>query len=117
MSKPDFFLNGMELRDYLAAHAPAIPEWFRLASNERCPPAPSVPAYFDTAQRAEFVSLKDGQLWPDQARAEVREFYEVWRAQKDVQDLWRNHMRERKFFAWRYHYADQMMAARLAGEG
>lgn len=37
MSKPDFILNGMELRDYLAAHAPAAPDWFRNPEGQKIP--------------------------------------------------------------------------------
>lgn len=103
----------MNDRDYFAAHAPLpIPDWFKGEPGNNMPLIPDVPASWGAAQSAEFVDLKEGRGLIVNAAPEVADFYARWLVAKNKQNVWRDQMRERKYFAWRWYYADQMIASR-----
>jgi hypothetical protein len=74
---------GMTLRDYFAAHAPAVPDWFK---HEPTSPMPHIVAGNET----------------------MREHVES----KMIYNAWVNEQKAFKFFAWRTFYADAMLAER-----
>jgi hypothetical protein len=98
---------GMSLRQYYAAHAPAVPDWFKYNHDER-PPSPHLSELtFDQAvQFKMWMSLRPPKEPLDPA---VKDFIERKKSSKEELDEWRDRMREAKFFAWRWHYADMMM--------
>lgn len=104
--KPVPKYSDMTMRQYYAAHAPAVPDWFRLETDEKPPILPMLPEDFTTSERNDFELMKSSAPAPWSVR--VSEFYDTWLAAKRELEAWRNQMRERKFFAWRWHYADMM---------
>lgn len=76
--------KGMTLRDYFAAHAPDVPDWFKHAA-----PTP-IPLVSDAAVVGDAAHYK--------AKAE--------------RNNWIDEQKAAKFFAWRGFYADCMVAER-----
>lgn len=106
-------MNDRDLRDYFAAHAPLpVPDWFKGESGKAMPTVPDAPSYWNAAQAAQFSDLKQGIGLVSHAAREVAEFYAIYLAAKARHAAWRDEQREKKYFAWRWHYADQMMANR-----
>jgi hypothetical protein len=107
----------MNDRDYFAAHAPLpIPDWFKGEYSGDMPAIPDVPAHWSALQSAQFSDLKEGISMIANASREVAEFYSIWLDAKGKHAAWRDRQREKKYFSWRWHYADQMMASRKANE-
>lgn len=102
--------SGMSMRQYYAAHAPAAPDWFRFETDNLPPTVPSVPQGWDTEQRAEFLMIKEGSIDEACAKLEVREFWRIYSPARAKLEVWRMDMRKRKFFAWRWFFADMMIA-------
>lgn len=100
---------GMDMRQYYAAHAPAVPDWFRLEREGSMPAVRPTPDSFSDDERAQLVLLYNGTLRKDAASVEVVDFWMAQSQEKFALDAWRNKMREKKFFAWRWHYADMMI--------
>lgn len=98
-----------EIRRYYAAHAPAAPEWFRLKTGDIPPKIPAVPDNWDTAERAEFAMIKEGTLQPAAACDDVQVFWNRFEPARLRAEAWRDEMRQKKFFAWRWYYADMML--------
>lgn len=106
-------MNDRDLRDYFAAHAPLpIPDWFKGDPGNNMPLIPDVPTHFGAAQASQFVDLKHGVGLVAHASPEVAEFYSRWLIAKNKQSVWKDQQREKKYFAWRWYYANQMMASR-----
>lgn len=76
---------GMSLRQYYAAHAPMVPEWFGIQPPDD-DPKPTLPR--------EIPMGDNGQNY-----IEGKENYEAWLRRQ----------RERRYFAWRWRYADMML--------
>lgn len=104
-------LGGMTLRQWYAAHAPAVPEWFRLRDDGDWPKVPSVPDEWGPVERGEFSMIKDGSMLPAAACDDVQVFWRRYEPSRARFEAWRNKMKARKFFAWRWYYADQMIAS------
>jgi len=103
----------MNDRDYFAAHAPyQIPEWFRFDAGNNMPRVPDAPSHWGAAQSTEFLDLKEERSRVVDVSMEVAEFYARWLEARGKHAAWRDQMRERKYFAWRWYYADQMIANR-----
>lgn len=81
-------VGGMTLRDYFAAHAPEMPEWFKIPPTRPMPPMEFMPDDFDSD-------------------------FEVKQAKQHRQE-WRDEQAAAALFAWRWHYADMMVRGREA---
>lgn len=103
----------MNDRDYFAMHAPmSIPDWFKGEYSGDMPRIPDAPSHWGAAEAAQLSDLKAGIGFVSTARQEVAEFFALYLAARDKQNAWRDRQRERKYFAWRWYYADMMIAAR-----
>lgn len=102
-------VDGMSLRQWYAAHAPAVPEWFRCEFDELVPKVPPVPIHWTAELRSDFALLREGGIEAAGAHEDVREFWKLYEPARARLDAWRNRMREKKFFKWRWHYADMML--------
>lgn len=130
---------GMTLRDWFASHAPAeIPKWFEVEAD----PLPAKPdpqafgfggEHLRAAQQwmrddagadlISFMPSHDGlrmpksmhwDPYPQSLIEQCRQFQAACRAwSQTVADQQRNHQ-VKKYFAWRWYYAQQMLAARAA---
>jgi len=101
----------MTLRDYFAARAPSAPDWFKHKATSSRPVIPAPPVALTTEQRADLGFANDEG--DDYALDPVvrRDIAERQAAEQELQ-RWREEQREAKFFAWRWHYADMMLAER-----
>jgi hypothetical protein len=118
--------DGMSLREYFAAHAPAVPDWFEpFAGNE-----PSIPSKLDRAEAMPqvpgFAALSQdhrnylmawatsgGDHWD--APEDVEVFTEAaWKLieqrEAEIREA-KQRLAAQRFFRWRWYYADQMLAA------
>lgn len=77
-------VNAQSTLDYFAATAPKAPDWFKFQ--------PTTP----------YPYASDGTDPESPEAAQV----------KAARAAWVREQQEKKFFAWRWHYANQMMAAR-----
>jgi hypothetical protein len=122
---PTLLLSPLaSLRDYFAAHAPEVPPWFRWA---KLPAGLSItdalknqPGYLsltaDDLQRLRTADDGDGAFYvedlPERLRAIAAGANEAaaasWRARSEAEEK----LRAERFFAWRWYYADQMLATR-----
>lgn len=102
---------GMSMRQWYAAHAPAVPEWFRLKDDGDWPKVPAVPKEWGTVERAEFAMIKEGSLEVCAACDDVQVFWHRYEPARARLEAWRDRMKARKFFAWRWFFADQMIAS------
>lgn len=103
----------MTLRQWYAAHAPNVPEWFRLKNEDMPPKIPPVPDNWNTAERAEFAMIKEGSLLPTAASDDVQVFWRRYEPALARAEAWREEKRQKKFFAWRWHYADMMLQTEM----
>jgi hypothetical protein len=101
--------EGMSMRQWYAAHAPAVPEWFRLKDDGDWPKVPSVPDEWGPVERGEFSMIKDGSMLPAAACDDVQVFWRRYEPARVRAEAWRQEMRQKKFFAWRWFYADMML--------
>lgn len=106
---------GMSLRQMYAMNAPQAPDWFRFEPENTQPGVPPVPQKWGAEQRAEFAYIKDGSLDIGAALPEVREFWRSYGPAREKLEAWRLDMRSRKFFAWRWFYADMMLETERGG--
>lgn len=99
--------RGLTVREYYAANAPAVPDWYQ---PERKTPSPAMPlAQWEhhSNEQMEFNSLRNGTR--STAAPEVLEFHEKWKEWEKLMDRWADQSTEERFFAWRWHYADMMI--------
>jgi hypothetical protein len=117
-------ISGMTLRDYFAAHAPEVPEWFKFAT----PPLPTplhysvaltmVPGYRDLYDRDRNTLrtwMSDGSYDIEPPLQAIGDAAHRLIAERNLQ--MQEAMRANaagRFFAWRWYYADQMLAGRSA---
>lgn len=101
--------EGLSLRQWYATHAPDVPQWFRLDTEDLPPKVPAVPENWDAAERAEFAMIKEGTLPMEAACDDVQIFWRRYEPARVRAEAWREEMRQKKFFAWRWHYADMML--------
>jgi len=96
----------MSTRDFFAAHAPDVPDWFKYEAKTNRPVMPAVPDSFTSEQRQALDNFVCHETCHDRF---VSQFVRRRQEAKAAQEAWRDACREKKFFAWRWHYADQMM--------
>jgi len=99
-------------REYFAAHAPAMPEWFKQQSEEPAPVVPST-CVLTVDQRHEYYKVKAEEHQGEISAAVLAFINTEWTAKK-VAAEWAMVQRAKSFFAWRRYYAD-MMIQTLAG--
>ena len=96
---------GMSLRDHFATHAPLVQEEVEQGSGEEGPPTWfDFPAY-DGPMQPQYKSPYALEQMCDEEKKKYDNEDAAWR--KAVND----HLR-RRFFAWRWYYADQMLKER-----
>lgn len=120
--------QGMSLRDYFAAHAPPMPDWFNVAWE----PGPDRPEIIDRSPFLQIPRLREAvyawrKAWhvpaspphkltaigeTDQERAWLEEYEKWWDQYFDACEERRNRHERDRYFAWRFRYADQMLRAR-----
>lgn len=109
--------EGMDLLDYFAARAPVeIPDWFE-GPKVPDPVQPSIPREIDDPNTESWLRGLAFDLWgayqQEDPRRQIaiafeRDVYR-WRRQKEAT---RKLRAGKRFFAWRYAYAEGMLAAR-----
>lgn len=102
----------MNTRDYFAAHAPAVPDWFEYVDAVTLWTLPAVPTHWTPAQRKQWEGYGD-YLEDKDCSPEVLAFAQEWTRLNDLirvenPQLIRENA-DGRFFAWRYYYADRMM--------
>lgn len=105
---PDHIDDTQRRRDYFAAHAPTdIPAWFRTEH----PPAPIFPKPADLSEkhRRQWEGLGEW-LEPHEVDPEVIVFRDLYHEALKAKDAYDAACAAATFFAWRWHYADQMIA-------
>lgn len=122
---------GMSLREYLAAHAPDMPVWFNMPYE----PQPSRPSIIDgdhlsnprireaclawrRSSQRDNVPAHDLAL-AGETEAEkkfLRDYQAQFEAYAEACEDRRIRHDRKRYFAWRWHYADAMIAARKAGQ-
>lgn len=99
---------GMSLREWYATHAPQCPEWFKHEPESPCPFVPK-PDRLKTSQRDELGLLG---IWLD--ASQVDPAVAAFARERDIAESekrrWINQQKEKKFFAWRWYYAEMMIA-------
>lgn len=100
--------DGMTLRTYLAAHAPAqVPEWFQIEPLPR-PEIPQVIADLDPGQRTMAQTCVDQQWEPDDAlRPAVEALKNYYRGMA----AWKQQEALRRVAAWPWAWADATLKA------
>jgi hypothetical protein len=117
-------VQGMTLRDYFAANAPAMPDdWpaIALACDVPRPKAVDVAASNERLRRAIADYRRDpcfdleecGET--DAERAELRAFSTAQDAYHDAVREWQQRNRFARLTSWRWAYADAMLRARKGG--
>lgn len=104
---------GMTLRDYFAAKAPTVPDWFKHEATKPRPVLPDVPAHFTAKERDELSQMSENLVNIIGSKSlAVESFWDHLGDVKREIDAWRNEQRELKFFKWSWYYADMMLAER-----
>lgn len=97
-----------ERRDYFAAHAPAdIPAWFQFDTG----PKPVLPHPGALSGKHAKQWGVDGWLDESDVDPEVLAFRERYHAAFKATDQYEAGHAQARFIAWRWHYADMMLAA------
>jgi hypothetical protein len=101
-----FNAQGMTLRDYFAAKAPKVPKWFEADK-------PKTPRNFSSMSK----SIKDKydsehSEWFDRPTEEERKEVNLWEESWTQYKKLDNEYPAKRFFAWRWYYADQMLKDR-----
>lgn len=99
--------QGMSLRDWFAGHAPDAPEWFDFDFGEAEPKAPeSVGSW--AAHGDEITSHRKGT----DGYEKVVEYRKKEAFYREAEKAWRRRRELARLSAWRFSYADAMLAAR-----
>lgn len=117
--------HGMTLRDWYATYAPEAPDWFVDSSVEQAPSRINPALYVQTLPGYKSLSkearsslgawMRDGTWDLEGAEAVLANEATEAATRRDI-DIARIERSNaaRRFFAWRWHYADQMLAGRTA---
>lgn len=91
-------VDGMTLRDYFAAHAPADPQsWFQPAMPDK-PKAPG-------PKPVEFTTYNESKL-----QVEVSPAAKKWRELQDAYDAWGAEYQRQLCIQWPYAWADAVLS-------
>lgn len=120
--QPDGYM-GLSARDYFAARAPAdIPDWFQIENDTPMPKRLDRRAALHEVAPELEVEVRNSILnWMSDpcfdmdvaARQEIgdRAFAAMENREAEI-SAWLNRRQARRYFAWRWHYADQMLLER-----
>lgn len=118
--------SGMSLRSYFAAHAPAVPEWFEPFTGKE----PSIPPQLQRLEAlqslASFAALPEEDVeyvtrWCDadgswnlapRLHYLITESWDLIEAREIEIRRVKGLIHQTRFFKWRWHYADMMLATR-----
>lgn len=108
---------GMCMREYYAAHAPEVPDWFRYQAegmpSEGKSAMPDRMLELNTEQRKELLDWESG-VQPDfhkltaATQAFMLRSQRIEAANKRFHD-WHMKSREEKYWKWRWYFADKMI--------
>lgn len=109
--------RGISKREYFAAHAPGVPDWFRYQADgkpsEGKRDLPEPEKELTSKQQEEVRAWKDGLRFSfDNLSEPVREFllrYQRIHEANEKFHAWHMRCREEKYWAWRFYYADMMI--------
>jgi hypothetical protein len=102
--------DGMNLRQYYAAHAPAeIPDWFEFTPATPRPAMPDKFTELTDEQRNQLEGLGDW-LEETQVDLEVVEFARRLQKAREETKAWHLAKESGRYIAWRWHYADMMLS-------
>jgi hypothetical protein len=103
--------EGMALRQYYAAHAPAMPAWFEPPRKTPKPDLPSGGRALGLSghELEQFNGLRNGTTTEQQVDLRVLAVYRDFQRAEGALASWTIQGEEERFFAWRWHYADQML--------
>ena len=104
-------MNGVHLRDYFAARAPAeIPDWFvHVEPSKAFPPMPD----YKTLDEAHQKTARDWQCDPCYDLPEELAWYgEKVAAHRAGKEAWGTANRRARYVQWRWAYADMMLDVR-----
>jgi hypothetical protein len=106
----DLSARGMSMRDYFAAHAPEVPDWF-----EHTPPKRELPENPKTDELDE-THRKTAEDWRRDPIFDLPEELEWWgdkvKAYADAKSRWQTENQIARLVQWRYVYADEMVEQR-----
>lgn len=107
--------EGMTLRDYFIAHAPAeVPEWFHATMTWECPAVPSMDHIEDRELRKAVKDHHYSDLGTLDAEGAVREWYEQRDAAEKAQAAWQAEFRRECTLQWPIYWATEMVKRRAA---
>lgn len=109
-------VNTITRRDWFAAQAPAVPDWFEWAPADPMPEYPDPHQRLTDEQRGEWDGLGD---WLDDKDVDpaVLAFRDEYRAACAASTAWHNRKTLGREVAWRWHWADAMLATAPKPEG
>lgn len=107
------------LRDYLAANAPAVPDWYKIEKFDypiKPPTTPKHPTWFSTEElKNEYFAWYDSREW-DLTHPELAPYQKMWEDYRlqlhRYKEIRNQDHATYKLTCWRYYYADQMLKAR-----
>lgn len=102
----------VDMRDKFAMNAPEMPGWFRAPPKRPCPVVPDYRTHLPKELHREWLEVRDEHWDEDHVTPEVRAFGKAARDANLDKGRWHNEENAHQFIAWRWHYADLMMAAR-----
>lgn len=100
---------GLTKREYFAAHAPEVPDWF----EHKTAPFPKEPkSWIDMAPDDPFK--EEARQWYqdrsyDIASEELQWFQQAWENFWEERHIWNKQDKANRYFQWRYYYADMML--------
>jgi hypothetical protein len=106
--------QGMTLRDYFMAHAPAEPQpWFQPVMPMEAPTAPQFPRDLtDAEKRDQEVYLGDSMEVSDMGQHRVRAYHEQHAEYVKASRAWKSEQDKQRFIQWPVAWADEMLKAR-----
>lgn len=101
---------GMSMREWYATHAPVTPPGWFVYEAGKPPSLPSPEQYLTPAQRKDMDDLLNDRITPEQADPAVLRFAKTRDDAERNQRRWEAETRKKTYFAWRFAYADMMIA-------
>jgi hypothetical protein len=100
-------MASINLKQYYAAHAPAMPEWFVEKYREGRPELPDGKSLV-LGDREQFAGMVKGTLEPINASLEAVALYREHQKAQAEQRRWDRDCHQKAFYEWRWFHADQM---------
>lgn len=100
-------MNEQSRRDYFAANAPDIPDWFDGPPSDVAPPSVMTMVQWRVKNESPPKPLETAR---ETVQRNLREWNKYKAERAAERDTWERQQSARRFFAWRWHYADQMLS-------